>query len=225
MPSAEFFLPSFTGRTCSGQCWYHHLALWFLSQSEWFWYSHFANELFGIICVLIADNPYKCHLNPCGLYPLCCSSIFTALVVLDLSVQCKFFDCAKLHQTTLPGLNFCIKEKSTSLFKAPSSFQSDWWCPVLTQFFFFLFFSSQPPRLIPVSCRNFFRRLQPTSSELTPMVRKMRGFPLFSVLPCWWFLCMGTAPGSSPCQGANINAAFLLLHLTSSSTCPIHSSL
>lgn len=44
----------------------------------------------GIICILIADNPYKCHLSPCGLSPLCCSSSFTILVLLDLPVQCKF---------------------------------------------------------------------------------------------------------------------------------------
>lgn len=101
---------------------------------------------------------------------------------------------SKLHQATLPGLNFCSKEESTSPFKAPSPFQSDWRCPVLTIFFFFLFFSSQPPRLIPASCRNFFRRLQPMSSGLTPMVRKIKDFLMLSELSCWWSPVHGHGP-------------------------------
>lgn len=142
-------------------------------------------RIYGIMCILVVDNPYKCHISPCGLSPLCCSSIFTVLVVLDLSVQCKFHHqalckAASVHptwakflqqagiympfQTTIP-LSKCLVVSSINTF-------------------FVLFFSSQPLRLIPVSCRNFFRRLQPMSSELTPMVSKMRAFLVPSVLSC-----------------------------------------
>lgn len=70
------------------------------------------------------------------------------------------------------------------------------------------FLSSQPPRLIPVNYRNFFRRLQRMSSELTPMVRIMKGFLVSCVLSCWWLVCVHTVYGSSCSQGANINAVF-----------------
>lgn len=103
-----------------------------------------------------------------------------------MSVQCKFHDQALCKAASEhPTWAKFLQQGGTYIppFKAPSPFQSDWWCPLLIQFFF-LFFSSQPPRLIPANCRNFFRRLQPMSSELTPMVRKMKGFPVRSVLPC-----------------------------------------
>jgi len=61
----------------------------------------------------------------------------------------------------------------------------------------FPFLSLQPLRLIPVNCRNFFRRLQPMSSELTPMVRIMKGFLVDCVLSCWWLMCVYTVYGSS----------------------------
>lgn len=92
----------------------------------------------GIICVLIADNPYKCHLSPCGLYPLCCSSIFTVLVVLDLSVQCpsdhpawaKFLQpggISILPQSTIPFSKWLVVSSiNTIFFCFPLHSHPDW---------------------------------------------------------------------------------------------------
>uniref|UniRef100_A0A8D2P529 t-SNARE domain containing 1 n=1 Tax=Zosterops lateralis melanops TaxID=1220523 RepID=A0A8D2P529_ZOSLA len=86
------------------------------------------------------------------------------------------FSLSKLHQTTLPGLNFCSKEESTSPFKAHSPFQSDWWCPVLTQCFI-LFFSaatqidpSELQELFQETSANVFR----INSNVTSLERSLR---------------------------------------------------